>query len=300
VSANESKRHHYVPQFYLRRFACPDDANKVMVLERHSDVVVADRKSIDRIGYEDGLHDYDAGEGRASIESALNKVIETPFSKSATWLKIANGDCASLDETDRLPLYGFARHLQLRNLETLRFIEDQHSRFLAGELEEELTDEEREMYDCIATAPGTAHALFRAGAMETALPVDAGGINVIVCKAPIELRASTNPTVRISVPGQDSIFGEMFNSLRTWWITLDRHWGAFSIAGGPPGFSTGEVPSVIVRVANRQYLVQFLNDGARYMLADDGFLGEDLKWASFAFAQRTTRGFRYRAVATPP
>jgi hypothetical protein len=135
VSANESRRHHYVPQFYLRRFACPDDANKVMMLERHRDVVVADRKSIDRIGYEDGLHDYDAGKGPASIEGALNKVIETPFSKSATWLKIANANCASLDETDRLPLYGFARHLQLRNLETLRFIEDQHSRFLAGELE---------------------------------------------------------------------------------------------------------------------------------------------------------------------
>jgi hypothetical protein len=300
VSANESRRHHYVPQFYLRRFACPDDANKVMVLERHRDVVVADRKSIDRIGYEDGLHDYDAGKGRASIEDALNKVIETPFSKSATWLKIANGNCASLDETDRLPLYGFARHFQLRNLETLRFIEDQHSRFLAGELEEELTDEEREMYDWIAAAPGTAHALFRAGAMETALPDDAGGINVIVCKAPIELRSSTNPTVRFSFPGQDSVSGEMFNSLRTWWITLDRHWGAFIIAGGPLGFSTGDVPGEIARVANRQYLVQFLKGGARYMLADDGFLAEDLEWAGFAFAQRTTRGFRYRAVATPP
>lgn len=37
--ANDPKRHHYVPQFYMRRFACADDANKVMVLERHRDVL---------------------------------------------------------------------------------------------------------------------------------------------------------------------------------------------------------------------------------------------------------------------
>jgi hypothetical protein len=58
MSDNAPKRHHYVPQFYLRRFACTDDPNKVLVLEQHRDSLVADRKSIDRIGYEDALHDY--------------------------------------------------------------------------------------------------------------------------------------------------------------------------------------------------------------------------------------------------
>ena len=53
--ANEAKKHHYVPQFYMRRFACADDENKVMVLERHRDVVVANRKLIDGIGYEERL-----------------------------------------------------------------------------------------------------------------------------------------------------------------------------------------------------------------------------------------------------
>jgi hypothetical protein len=32
VIANEAKKHHYVPQFYMRRFACADDENKVMCL----------------------------------------------------------------------------------------------------------------------------------------------------------------------------------------------------------------------------------------------------------------------------
>ena len=298
MPANTPKKHHYVPQFYMRRFACPDDANKVMALERHQDFVVSGRKSIEGIGYEELLHDYDNNGEQASIESDLNKAIETPFSESSTWLKISNGNCAKLNETDRLPLYGFARHLQLRNLETLRFIKSQHVRFLAGELEDELTDEEREMYAWISADPDAAHQIFRIGAMETMLPADAEAINIIVCKTPIALRSSTNPTVPFSHPGNNSIFGAMFNSLRTWWLTLDRNWGVLVTAGGPPGFSAMTVQPNFARVVNRQHLVQLLEGGARYMLADDDDLDEDLVWAGFALAQRTARGFRYRK-ATP-
>jgi hypothetical protein len=159
-----------------RAFYAPGpDFVMVMVLERHRDAVVADCKSIVGIGYEERLHDYDDNGAPASIEGDLNEAIETPFSQSTTWLKIGGGNCASLDESDRLPLYGFARHLQLRNFETLRFIETQHARYLTGELEDELTDEERDMHAWIASGPGTAHELFRAGAMETMLPADAAG-----------------------------------------------------------------------------------------------------------------------------
>lgn len=298
MAANEAKKHHYVPQFYMRRFANAGDENKVMVLERHRDVVVVDRKSIEGIGYEDRLHDYDDNGAPASIESDLNTAIETPFSRSTTWLKVSGGNCADLDETDRLPLYGFARHLQLRNLETLRFIETQRARYLTGELEAELTDEEKDMHAWIASDPGAAHELFRAGAMETTLPADASAINVIVCQTPIALRSSTNPAIRLSHPGNNSIFGAVFNSLRTWWLSLDRDWGAFIVAGGPSGFSTRVAPTDLARVVNRQYLVQLLEGGARYMLADDDFLDEDLQWAGFTFAQRTARGSRYRKVTT--
>lgn len=298
MAANEAKKHHYVPQFYIGRFACADDENKVMALERHRDVVVAVRKSIKGIGYEERLHDYYDNGTPASIEGDLNKAIETPFSQSRTWLKISGGESADLDETDRLPLYGFARHLQLRNLEALRFIEAQCVRYLTRELEDELTYEERDMHAWIASDPGAAHELFRAGAMETMLPADASTINVIVCQTPIALRSSTNPTVCLSHPGTNSIFGAMFNSLRTWWLALDRHWGMFIVVGGPSGFSAGAVSPDVARVVNRQYLVQLLEGSARYMLADDDFLAEDLEWAGFTFAQRTARSFRYRKVTS--
>ena len=85
-----------------------------MELEHHRDVVVANRKSIEGIGYEEHLYDYD-GNGAP------------------------------------------ARHLQLRDLETLRFIETQHTRCLTGELEDELTDEERDIHAWIASDPDAAH-----------------------------------------------------------------------------------------------------------------------------------------------
>lgn len=296
MSGGAPKRHHYVPQFYLRRFARADDPNKVAVIERHRDVLVADIKSIGGIGYEEGLHDFHEGRARASIEGALNKTVETPFSQSPTWQKISNGGCANLDAADRLPLYGFARHLQLRNLETLRFIEAENARFRRGELDGQLSDDEQDMHSWIAASADGGHALFREGALATLLPPDAGAINVMVCRSPIALRTSTNPAVRVSYPGQGSVYGGFFDPFRTWWLALDREWGALIVAGGPSGFSINEMPDDAARVMNRQYLVQLLHGGsARYLLAEDDYIAEDLEWADFVFDRQTTRGFRYRA-----
>lgn len=228
------KRHHYVPQFYLRRFACLEDPNKVRVLERHGDFLVIDRKSIDRIGYQEAMHDFVEDGVSDSIEGPINRVVEAPFSNSATWKKITDGASVSLDEQDKIPIYGLARHLQRRNLETLRFIEAESARFKEGALDAELTEEEREMHERIAASADNAHAIFREGAMDTTIPGDADAINVMVCHSPIPLRTSTNPTLVISVPGRQSVFGSFFNELRTWWLTLDRHCGAFIVAGGPP------------------------------------------------------------------
>lgn len=297
-SANTPRRHHYVPQFYLRRFACPDDANKVMVLEQHRDVLVADRKSIDRVGYEEALHDYDDDSGPASIEGDLNRLIETPFATSATWSKISSGASDTLSTKDKLPIYMFARHLQRRNLETLRFIETEHARVRAEGFDAEIDGEERDMHRWIEASADGAHALFRQGAIDIMPPADASAINVMICRSPIALRTSTNPTLIFSHPGEDSVFGPFFKSLRTWWLTLDRQWGAFVVAGGPPGFSNNSLPLDAARVINQRYLVQHQNSlSVRYLIADDDYLAGDLEWAGYRHEQRTTRGFRYRKAS---
>ncbi len=298
MGGNDSWRHHYVPQFYLRRFACADDENKAMVLERHRDMLVADRKSIDRIGYEDSLHDYVDNGAPASIEGDINRLIETPFAGSATWRKIADGRCDTLDAQDMLPLYMFARHLQRRNLETLRFIETEHARVLSEGFPADLSNEERAMHLWIAASAEGARTLFHEGALDMLPTADAPHINMMVCRSPIALRTSTNPTLLISMPGRNSVFGPFFNSLRTWWLTLDPYWGVFIIAGGPPGFTSGVMPEDAARMINRTYLVQHDKSlSVRYLIADDSHLAEDLEWAGYRFEQKTTHGFRYRKVA---
>ena len=299
MSSNNPKRHHYVPQFYLRRFACFNDINKVATIERHNDFLIADRKSINHTGYEVGLHDY-VDEGRAtSIEGSLNRMIETPLASSSTWRKICNGACATLNEQDKLPIYVFARHLQLRNLETLRFIETESTLMQAERNGAHLSKEELDMHRWIAATPNGARVLFYEGAIDTMLPSDANQINVMVCRSPIVLRSSTNPTLVISYPGEQSIFGSFFDSLRTWWLTLDRYWGAFIVAGGPSSFTNTTMPLDAARVINRRYLIQLQNSlSVRYLIADDKYVEEDLEWTGYRFEQRTTHGFRYRKVAS--
>ena len=301
MKSDQPKRHHNVPRFYLRRFACSNDLNKLMILERRHDFLVADRKSIDYVGYEEGLHDYHNDGKPASIECEINRAIETPFASSSTWSKISAGACASLTEQDKLPIYMFARHLQRRNLETLRFIEAESARVQAEGFDASFNEEERDMYRWIATSVEGARTLFHDGALDTMPPADANRINVMVCQSPIALRSSTNPTLTVSCPGTESIFGPIFNSLRTWWLTLDRHWGALIVAGGPPGFTINAMPIDAARMINRRYLVQQLNSlSVTYLIADDERLAEDLEWAGYRFEQYTKHGYRYRKIVSSP
>ena len=121
----------------------------------------------------------------------------------------------------------------------------------------------------------------------------------MVCHSPIRLRTSTKPSLMISAPGHQSIFGAFFNDLRTWWLTLDRYCGAFIIAGGPPGFSNSTLPPDAARMINQQYLVQHGNSmTVRYLLANDPYLDDDLMLAGYGFERSTTHGARWRKLST--
>jgi Protein of unknown function (DUF4238) len=290
-----SKRHHYVPQFYLRQFACTEDPKKVMTLEKRGNFVVYDCKSIRAIGYQDSLHDVTGTHGFKTIENALNRAVETPFSQGRTWTKIRAGQCIALDETDLIPLYGFARHLMWRNADTLRFIEAENNRYKTGELNGKISRSEHEMHNWLASSNISSKSLFHIGALDRSIPPDSADIGMMVCRSPIPLRSSTNPTLTVSFPGNKSAFGDMFSALRTWWLSLDRSWGIFIVAGGPPGFSQMELPLDTAIMINRLYLVQQQHESAsRFLIAEDDFLVDDLDWAGYKLESRTQRIVRFR------
>jgi hypothetical protein len=62
---------HYVPQFYLRRFALPGGTH-VPVLARPNRQVITDEKAISAIGYEEDLHTLQTPAGPISLEKIIN------------------------------------------------------------------------------------------------------------------------------------------------------------------------------------------------------------------------------------
>ncbi|MEM8571992.1 MAG: DUF4238 domain-containing protein [Pseudomonadota bacterium] len=108
------KRHHFVPQFFLRNFAVDDQQKKVMALYKHGDRAVWKSRSIKSIAFEHDLYVHMNGSTPVSVEEKINTDVETPISQSDTWEKVSSGAIADLDATDRAVLYSLVRHFESR------------------------------------------------------------------------------------------------------------------------------------------------------------------------------------------
>lgn len=111
---NEPKRHHYVPQFYLKNFAIDAEKKKVTLVRKHGIRAAWSKTSIKSIAYEIEFYTHIENDAPISVESKLNKNIENPISKSETWRKISEGCVSDLDRSDRKILYSLIRHLEVR------------------------------------------------------------------------------------------------------------------------------------------------------------------------------------------
>jgi hypothetical protein len=73
--------------------------------------VVWAERSIQKIAYERDYYVHMVGSIPVSVESDINRGIETPLSQSDTWSKIASGRTDALDASDKPILYALIRHL---------------------------------------------------------------------------------------------------------------------------------------------------------------------------------------------
>ncbi|MCI1271657.1 MAG: DUF4238 domain-containing protein [Sphingobium sp.] len=299
MTSNDPHRHHYVPQFYLSQFACHDDENKVTTLAAYNGGdIVAERKSISRIGYEEKLHDYEFKGEKRSIEGTINDQIETPFTQGSTWRKVTSGRTAELDETDIEPLYGLIHHLQRRNLEALRFIEMEQARIRRHGFSADDTEEERAMHAALAAHPDAVRAFFHEGILQEAPYLDdAAELGMLVYRTGLRLRTSTNPVIAIGLPGEEAGRKRANgDAARAWWLPLTPHCGVVMTLGASfTGHSNAAIPDDSAQGLNRHYLVQLLQAlSVRYVLAEDQHIESDLKWAGYRIEVRTNQGFRYR------
>lgn len=159
--------HHVVPQFFLRNFATDEARTKVTTLAKEGAVAVWMERSIKGIGYERDFYVHMRGNRPISVETDINRAIETPISRSDTWAKIVARRAAELDLTDRPILYSLVRHLEARTPHYLHTGEELAAMAADPSSKMDFTDEEREMYASIRANPEFGKAIFNAMALHS-------------------------------------------------------------------------------------------------------------------------------------
>jgi hypothetical protein len=205
VSSNDPRKHHIVPQFFLRNFAVDEGRTKVTAVAKEGSRAVWAERSIKRLGYEYDFYVHIERGRPVSVETDINRTIEIPISQSDTWAKIVSGRSDALDKSDRPILYALVRHLEART---------PHFRATAVELSEmaadpssgmPFTEDEHQMYALWRKSPGYVKFLLNTIVTDR---FDRDGFDsafILVMRSPIRLRTSTTPTITVSTPRHGAI-----------------------------------------------------------------------------------------------
>ncbi|MGA1839090.1 MAG: DUF4238 domain-containing protein [bacterium] len=294
AEVNEPKKHHYVPQFYLKKFCCIDDENKVPTISRHNPFLIQKRSSIGRIGYEDNLYKITDDEIELCIERNLNRYIETPISQSKTWEKIDEGIPELLSEDDKLVIYIFIRHLESRNIETLESLKSEQVRIKDPKYRNEYSIEEHIMHNQISSIPDGVDQ-FYLGMSEN---IDQyfeqyERASVSIFGSSIPIRTSTNPVVNVPMHTfQNREFNP--NELAKWLPLSPKIGAMLFLNDNYCNFGKYQVvENEVIRTLNRLYLIQLLNSRTtRHMVASDEYILDDFEWAGVKVDPRNPRKFR--------
>ncbi|WP_223565036.1 DUF4238 domain-containing protein [Agrobacterium tumefaciens] len=101
MAPNEPRDHHYVPQFFLRNFAVDQEKTRITTVGKHGPMAIWSERSIENLGYERDFYVHMRDGIPVSVETDINRRVETPISQSDTWAKIASGQTDALDRSDR-------------------------------------------------------------------------------------------------------------------------------------------------------------------------------------------------------
>jgi hypothetical protein len=202
---NEPRDHHYVPQFYLRNFACDPERRKIRTLAKNGEYAIWTERSIEGLGFERDLYVHSYAGIPVSVESTINRSVETPISQSDTWAKILSGRADALDRSDKPILYALIRHLEAR---TPHYLATQAELAqLASQADSEIpfTDEERANYAEMRANPALTKEIFNYMSASTDWSEAAyRGAGVTVIRTAKPFRTSTTPVMTIRAPEHPS------------------------------------------------------------------------------------------------
>jgi hypothetical protein len=298
----DPRDHHVVPQFFLRNFATDEPRTKITTLAKEGDLAVWKERSIKSIGYERDFYVHMQGNRPISVESDINRSIETPISRSDTWAKVLAGRSADLDKSDRPILYSLVRHLEVRTPHYLQSSAELAAMAADPSSDIEFSEEERQMYATLRTNPNLAKLMFNAMALHS-FADDYDRSLIQVARSSVPLRFST--TAVLSAPAPAHVAMDMpppgmvpFQRV----LAIDPHTLILVVVGDFDGaFSNREMPIDVTQGYNRSVAGQFAQfPEVRHMICTRDRLVEDMTWARFDLVSdtRSKITFKRQSVQT--
>jgi len=305
INMSAPRDHHYAPQFYLRNFAIDPERKRITTVAKHGDLAIWAERSIESLGFERDLYMHVVNGVPTCVETAINEQIETPISRSDTWAKIASGNTAALDQSDKPILYALIRHLEVRTPHYAHTGQELAELAASGESDIPFTDEERAMYAELRANPALAKLAFQmmSSSLEwTESQYKGCGISILRSKLP--LRSSTTPVLISKVPAHPALRLPLPGMVpHASLLPLDRHTlVSLELANFADGFLNVEIEDDVGRAFNRQFVGQFATfEKVRHLITDRDDLTDDMTWAPYDLVEDTEKKITYRRrdVAKP-
>jgi hypothetical protein len=295
---NDAREHHYVPQFFLRNFAVDASRNRITTVAKHGRMAIWAERSIESLGYERDLYVHSVGGIPVSVETDINRRIETPISRSDTWAKIASGRAETLDASDRPILYALIRHLEVRTPHYQASINELAQMAADPGSTISFTDDERAHFEFIRGRQDAAKAMLnhKAATMAWAAGSFSGAL-LMICRSPISLRSSTTPVFPMPAPAHPAMKlplpGMMPYQLV---LTLNPTTLVCLVLGDFDGaFSNQPIDLETALGFNRHFVGQFAKfDHVRHLITDRDNLAGDMTWAPYDLVRDTERKLTFR------
>jgi len=285
----DPRDHHVVPQFFLRNFATDEARTKVTTLSKEGPFAVWKERSIRGIGYERDFYVHMRGGRPVSVETDINRSVETPISQSDTWAKIVAGRSEELDRSDRPILYSLVRHLEARTPHYLHTGEELATMAADPSSPMEFTDEEREMYAFMRANPDVAKTMFNAMALHS-FADDYDRSLIHVARSPVPLRTSTTPVLPAPAPAHAAMDLPLPGMMPFQRVLAVDPWTLILVVVGnfDSAFVNDEMPLDVAHGFNRTVAGQFSHFPlVRHMVCSRDGLVDDMTWAPYELVTDT-------------
>jgi hypothetical protein len=291
VSNEEPRKHHYVPQFFLRNFAVDEERKKVTAVRKHGNKAVWAQTSIKSIAFETDFYVHTENGAPVSVETTINRNIETPISNSETWRKIADGAIADLDASDRSVLYSLVRNFEVRTPHYRNTIQELAQLAIEPDSGMQFSDEEQEMYALL----GSDRTLMETYVNETAANArwstnEFYSCGITVCQVSEPTYVCTTPVHPMKVPTSAALHSVQLGlePVSQLMPLTPNSYIILSLGDFDGSFTNQKVDADVEQGLKRQIVGQFgFWPKIEHMVCPSDGLQEHLEWAGFEIVRDT-------------